>query len=88
MNRPSIPTPSRPSATGPAVPPDGPPSELAAALPPGNVVVLGGPGSGKTALLEASMHHLLAAPGGSARFLSASRPAWIAQGVDNVKPAS
>ena len=55
--------------------PDGPPARLAAMLPPGNVVVLGGPGSGKTALLEASMHHLLAAPGGSARFLTSSRRA-------------
>jgi DNA replication protein DnaC len=32
--------------------------ELMAMLPPGNVVVLGGPGSGKTALLVATMHHL------------------------------
>ena len=47
-------------------------------LPPGNVVILGGPGSGKTALLEASMHHLLAAPGGSARFLTSSRQAAVA----------
>src|SRR5918996_600946 len=73
MNRPSIPTPSRPAATGPVVPPEGTPSELAAALPAGNVVVLGGPGSGKTALLEATMHHLLARPGGSARLLTSSR---------------
>src|ERR687892_1312747 len=78
MNRPSIPTPSRPAATGPVVPPDGPPSELAAALPPGNVVILGGPGSGKTALLEATMHHLLARPGGSARLLTSSRQAAVA----------
>jgi superfamily I DNA/RNA helicase/RecB family exonuclease len=78
MNRPSIPTPSRPSATGPAVPPDATPAGLAAALPPGNVVVLGGPGSGKTALLEAAMHHLLARPGGSARLLTSSRQAAVA----------
>ncbi|HEY6591363.1 MAG TPA: ATP-dependent helicase, partial [Actinomycetota bacterium] len=47
-------------------------------LPPGNVVILGGPGSGKTALLEATMHHLLAQPGGSARFLTSSRQAALA----------
>jgi superfamily I DNA/RNA helicase/RecB family exonuclease len=63
---------------GPVALPDGPPAELAAMLPPGNVVILGGPGSGKTALLEASMHHLLAAPGGSARFLASSRQAALA----------
>jgi superfamily I DNA/RNA helicase/RecB family exonuclease len=58
--------------------PDGAPTELAAALPPGNVVILGGPGSGKTALLEATMHHLLSRPGGSARFLTSSRQAAVA----------
>ena len=63
---------------GPVALPDGPPAELATTLPPGNVVILGGPGSGKTALLEASMHHLLAVPGGSARFLTASRQAALA----------
>jgi superfamily I DNA/RNA helicase/RecB family exonuclease len=47
-------------------------------LPPGNVVILGGPGSGKTALLEATMHHLLAQAGGSARFLTSSRLAAVA----------
>src|SRR5215211_3689834 len=57
---------------------DGPPAELAATLPPGNVVILGGPGSGKTALLEATMHHLLARPGGTARFLTSSRQAAVA----------
>ena len=57
---------------------DGPPAELAATLPPGNVVILGGPGSGKTALLEAAMHHLLARPGGTARFLTSSRQAAVA----------
>ena len=55
-----------------------PPAELAATLPPGNVVILGGPGSGKTALLEATMHHLLARPGGTARFLTSSRQAAVA----------
>ncbi len=63
---------------GPVGLPDGPPGELAAMLPPGNVVILGGPGSGKTALLEASMHHLLARPGGTARFLTSSRQAAVA----------
>src|SRR5215207_3314314 len=63
---------------GPVGLPDGPPGELAAMLPPGNVVILGGPGSGKTALLEAIMHHLLARPGGSARFLTSSRQAALA----------
>jgi superfamily I DNA/RNA helicase/RecB family exonuclease len=58
--------------------PDGPPGDLAAMLPPGNVVILGGPGSGKTALLEATMHHLLARPGGTARFLTSSRQAAVA----------
>ena len=63
---------------GPVALPDGPPAELAATLPPGNVVILGGPGSGKTALLEATMHHLLARPGGAARFLTSSRQAAVA----------
>src|SRR5829696_3884090 len=63
---------------GPVGLPDGPPAELAAQLPPGNLVVLGGPGSGKTALLEATMHHLLARPGGTARFLTSSRQAAVA----------
>jgi superfamily I DNA/RNA helicase/RecB family exonuclease len=58
--------------------PDGSPDELAAALPTGNVVVLGGPGSGKTALLEAAMHRLLAPPGGTARLLTSSRQAALA----------
>jgi superfamily I DNA/RNA helicase/RecB family exonuclease len=57
---------------------DGPPAELAATLPPGHVVILGGPGSGKTALLEATMHHLLARPGGTARLLTSSRQAAVA----------
>jgi hypothetical protein len=41
-------------AAGPVALPDGPPAELAAMLPPGSVVILGGPGSGKTAPLAAS----------------------------------
>src|SRR5919107_3924134 len=76
MNRPSIPTQNQPPSGRPL--PDGLPAELAAALPAGNVVVLGGPGSGKTALLEAAMHHLLARPGGTARLLTSSRRAAVA----------
>src|SRR5829696_5478474 len=89
MNRPSLPAPNQPpgrlpgGAEGPAaggsvVLPDGTPGELAAMLPPGNLVIVGGPGSGKTALLEAAMHRLLAGPGGAARFLTSSRQAAIA----------
>jgi superfamily I DNA/RNA helicase/RecB family exonuclease len=78
MNRPSAPTPIQPPGGGPAVLPDGLPAELATTLPPGNLVILGGPGSGKTALLEAVMHDLLARPGGSARFLTSSRQAAVA----------
>ncbi|HET7518731.1 MAG TPA: ATP-dependent helicase, partial [Actinomycetes bacterium] len=63
---------------GPVGLPDGPPGELAAMLPPGNIVILGGPGSGKTALLEATMRHLLAQPGGTARLLTSSRQAAVA----------
>src|SRR4029453_17824020 len=81
MNRPSPPTPNQPpgaaGAAGPVALPDGSPVELAAMLPPGNVVVVGGPGSGKTALLEAAMHRLLARPE-AARFLTSSRQAAIA----------
>jgi superfamily I DNA/RNA helicase/RecB family exonuclease len=77
MNRPSVPTTNR-SPTGPLTLADGLPGELAAMLPPGNVVVLGGPGSGKTALLEATMHHLQERPGGAARFLTSSRQAAVA----------
>jgi superfamily I DNA/RNA helicase len=76
MNRPSIPAQNQPPRGRPL--PDGLPGELAAMLPPGNVVILGGPGSGKTALLEATMHHLLAQPGGSARVLTSSRQAALA----------
>src|SRR4029453_13896430 len=94
MNRPSVPTPNQPPGRvpaqaagsvigalpgpGPVGLPDGPPDELAAQLPPGSLVVLGGPGSGKTALLEATMHHLLARPGGTARFLPSSRQGAVA----------
>jgi superfamily I DNA/RNA helicase/RecB family exonuclease len=63
---------------GPVGLPDGPPDDLAAMLPPGNVVILGGPGSGKTALLEATMWHLLARSGGTARLLTSSRQAAVA----------
>ncbi|HEV8371701.1 MAG TPA: UvrD-helicase domain-containing protein, partial [Actinomycetota bacterium] len=57
--------------------PDGAPAELAAALPAGNVVVLGGPGSGKTALLEAAVHALLARRDG-ALFVTSGRQAAVA----------
>jgi superfamily I DNA/RNA helicase/RecB family exonuclease len=57
--------------------PDGAPAELAAALPSGNVVVLGGPGSGKTALLEAAVHALLARREG-ALLVTSSRQAAVA----------
>src|SRR5919204_559836 len=70
MNGASIPVPDGPPTRATALL-DGAPEELAAALPPGNVVVLGGPGSGKTALLEAAMHRLLA-DGGTARLLTSS----------------
>jgi superfamily I DNA/RNA helicase/RecB family exonuclease len=63
---------------GPVALPDGPPADLAGMLPPGNVVILGGPGSGKTALLEATMHRLLAHPGGIARFMTSSRQGAVA----------
>ena len=76
MNGASIPVPDGPPTRATALP-DGSPEELAAALPPGNVVVLGGPGSGKTALLEAAMHRLLA-EGGTARLLTSSRQAALA----------
>ena len=58
--------------------PDAPPGELAALLPPGNVVVLGGPGSGKTALLEAMMPTLVTGSGSGAVFLTSSRQAAVA----------
>jgi len=58
--------------------PDAPPGELAALLPPGNVVVLGGPGSGKTALLEAMLPALVAGSAGGAVYLTSSRQAAVA----------
>src|SRR4029450_7748717 len=76
MNRPSIPPQNQPPRGRPL--PDGLPGELAAMLPPGNVVILRGPRSGTTTLLEATMLRLLAQPGGSARFLTSSRQAALA----------
>jgi superfamily I DNA/RNA helicase/RecB family exonuclease len=73
----SIPAPGGAPAGATALP-DGSPDQLAAALPPGNAMVLGGPGSGKTALLEAAMRGLLARPGGTARLLTSSRQAALA----------
>src|SRR6266516_7542017 len=67
-----------PSAAVASALPDGPPAALAEQLPAGNLVLLGGPGSGKTALLEAAVHTLLARPGGSALYLTSNRPAAVA----------
>jgi superfamily I DNA/RNA helicase/RecB family exonuclease len=67
---------SRPDAA-PMGLPDAPPAVLAAQLPDGNLVVLGGPGTGKTALLEATMHDILARPGGAALFVTSSRQAAV-----------
>ncbi len=47
------------------------------ALPDGNVVLLGGPGSGKTTMLEAAMHELASRPGG-ALFMTSGRQAAVA----------
>src|SRR6266704_1116957 len=58
--------------------PDGSPAAVAASLPPGNLVVLGGPGSGKTTLLEATMYDLATAPTGAALFVTSSRQAAVA----------
>jgi superfamily I DNA/RNA helicase/RecB family exonuclease len=58
--------------------PDGPPAALVAQLPAGNVIVLGGPGSGKTALLEAAMLDILDHPGNVALFVTSSRQAAVA----------
>ena len=72
---------TRPDHGGPTVAitlRDASPAAGAAGLPPGNVVVLGGPGSGKTSLLEGAMHDLAAAPGGSALFVTSSRQAAVA----------
>jgi superfamily I DNA/RNA helicase/RecB family exonuclease len=58
--------------------PDASPAATAAILPPGNVVVLGGPGSGKTTLLEATMYDLVARHGGTALLMTSSRQAAVA----------
>src|SRR4029450_7277628 len=58
--------------------PDAPPEELARLLPAGNVAVLGGPGSGKTALLEAALLALVGQTGAGALLLPASRQAAVA----------
>jgi superfamily I DNA/RNA helicase/RecB family exonuclease len=68
---------SRPDAAPMALP-DAPPAAIAARLPEGTLVVLGGPGSGKTALLEAAMLDILARPGGAALFVTSSRQAAVA----------
>lgn len=57
---------------------DGSPAELARRLPAGNVVLLGGPGTGKTSLLEAAMQVLAGRPGGRGLFLTSSRAAAVA----------
>jgi superfamily I DNA/RNA helicase/RecB family exonuclease len=67
----------RPDAAPMALP-EGPPAALAAQLPQGNLLLLGGPGSGKTALLEAAMHRILAQPRGSALLITSSRRAAVA----------
>lgn len=67
-----------PDAATAGVLPDGPPAALAEQLPDGNLVLLGGPGSGKTALLEALVHALLTRPGGSALYLTSTRAAAVA----------
>jgi superfamily I DNA/RNA helicase/RecB family exonuclease len=66
-----------PPGGGRLTPPDGPPAELAAWLPPGNVVVLGGPGSGKTALVEAAAAGRLAGRR-AALLVTSSRQAAVA----------
>jgi superfamily I DNA/RNA helicase/RecB family exonuclease len=58
--------------------PDAPTGELAGFLPAGNVVVLGGPGSGKTALLEGLLLGLVARDGAGALLVTASRQAAVA----------
>jgi superfamily I DNA/RNA helicase/RecB family exonuclease len=55
-----------------------PTGELAALLPAGNVLVLGGPGSGKTALLEGLLLGLVARDGAAALLVTASRQAAVA----------
>jgi superfamily I DNA/RNA helicase/RecB family exonuclease len=76
MHRPSIPAPASQPAGATALP-DGSPDQLAGGLPDGNLVLLGAPGSGKTALLEATMRRLLA-QGSAARLLTSSRQAALA----------
>src|SRR5919197_1926771 len=66
----------RPGAA-PSVLPDAPPAAIVAQLPAGNLIVLGGPGSGKTALREAAMHGILAHPGGAALYVTSSRQAAV-----------
>jgi superfamily I DNA/RNA helicase/RecB family exonuclease len=69
----------RPPAGARTVPlADGSPAEMAARLPAGNVLLLGGPGSGKTSLLEALMHDLAGPPDGAALFVTSSRQAAMA----------
>ena len=58
-----------------ALPADLPPQELAGRLPGGNLCVLGGPGSGKTALLEALMLQAHVGSDGSGLLLVPSRQA-------------
>ncbi|HEY3033131.1 MAG TPA: hypothetical protein VGJ54_00530, partial [Streptosporangiaceae bacterium] len=65
-------------AAAPMTLPDAPPAAIAAQLPDGNLVVLGGPGSGKTAMLEAAMHDILGRPGGAALLVTSSRQAAVA----------
>ncbi len=67
-----------PSAAAAGTLPDGPVAVLAERLPAANLVLLGGPGSGKTALLEATVHALLARRGGGALYLTSNRPAAVA----------
>src|SRR6266542_1261094 len=65
-------------AAAPMTLPDAPPAAISAQLPDGNLVVLGGPGSGKTAMLEAAMHDILGRPGGAALLVTSSRQAAVA----------
>jgi superfamily I DNA/RNA helicase/RecB family exonuclease len=57
--------------------PDAPTGELAGLLPAGNVLVLGGPGSGKTALLEELLRGLVDR-GAGALLVTSSRQAAVA----------
>src|SRR4029450_11003428 len=78
MNRPSAPPPIQPPGGGPVVLPDGLPAELATMLPPGNLVILGGAGSGETALVEADTPQILAPPAGPGGYRPSSRQAAVA----------